>query len=100
MIIVGTKLEPILVDGKECTKVTFLGLTDPKGLVPSVNLKAVVMKSMLSSLPFPPSPSSPNLLTVECRCNADVLHARLSSQTEWYFCMKLERYFYINEKDD
>ena len=97
MIIVGTKLEPILVDGKECTKVTFLGLTDPKGLVPSVNLKAVVMKSML---PSPPSPSSPHLLTVGCRCNADVLYARLSSQTEWYFCMKLGRCFYMNEKDD
>eukprot|EP00026_Physarum_polycephalum_P016172 Phypoly_transcript_17027.p1 GENE.Phypoly_transcript_17027~~Phypoly_transcript_17027.p1 ORF type:complete len:215 (+),score=23.42 Phypoly_transcript_17027:158-802(+) len=45
IVLSGTKLEPIIVDGKECTKVTFLGLTDPKGLVPSINLKAVVMKS-------------------------------------------------------
>lgn len=46
MLLLGLKLEPCCVDGLEATRVTMLGVTDPKGFIPNLNLKAVAMKSM------------------------------------------------------
>lgn len=37
-----------MADGTQATKVTLIGITDPKGFIPSFNLKTVAMKSMTS----------------------------------------------------
>jgi hypothetical protein len=44
IILSGSKLEAITVDGAPATQMTMISISDPKGMIPKINLKPLLMK--------------------------------------------------------